>query len=57
MSLGAFAPMLEGVQELGIQACQAGQVLGVYLVGFAFVGLDEPQFTSIGNQDLMATLL
>jgi hypothetical protein len=57
MSLGAFAPMLEGVQELGIQACQASQVLGVYLVGLAFVGIDEPYLTGIGHQYLVATLL
>jgi hypothetical protein len=57
MSLGAFAPMLEGVQELGIQACQASEVLGVYLVGLAFVGIDEPYLTGIGHQYLVATLL
>ena len=35
MSLGVFAPVLEGVQELRVHSRQAGQVLGVYLVGFA----------------------
>ena len=31
MSLAVFAPVLEWIQELRIQACQASQVLGVYL--------------------------
>jgi hypothetical protein len=34
MGLGIFAPVLERVQELRIQACQASQILGVDLVGF-----------------------
>jgi hypothetical protein len=33
--LGAFAPMLERVQELRVKTRQAGEVLGVYLVGLA----------------------
>jgi hypothetical protein len=57
MSLAVFAPVLEWVQELRIQACQASQVLGIYLVGFALVGVDEPQFAGIGHKYLMAALL
>ena len=49
--------MFEWVQQLRVQACQASQILGVYLVGFALVGVDEPQFAGIGHQDLVATLL
>ncbi len=56
MSLALFAPMLYGVEELQIHSCQASQVLGVYLICLAFVGVDEPQFAGIGNQDLVASL-
>jgi hypothetical protein len=35
VSLGIFAPMLERIEQLRIQACQAGQILSVYLVGLA----------------------
>ena len=42
MSLGVFAAVFERVQELRIKTCQAGQVLGVYLIRFALVGIDEP---------------
>jgi hypothetical protein len=57
MSLGVFAPMFEWVQKLRIKACQASQILGVNLIRFAFVRIDEPQFASIGHQDLVAALL
>jgi hypothetical protein len=35
MSLGLFAPMLYGVEELRIHSCQASQILGVDLIGLA----------------------
>jgi len=35
MSLGVLTAVLEWVQELRIKPCQAGQVLGVYLVGLS----------------------
>ena len=57
MGLALFAPVLERVQELRVHSCQAGQVLGVYLVGLALVGVDEPQLAGIGHQDLVAALL
>jgi hypothetical protein len=57
MGLRVFAPMLEGVQQLRVHSCQASQVLGVYLIGLAFVGVDEPQLPGIGHQNLVATLL
>ena len=57
MSLALFAPMLYGVEELRIRSCQASQILGIYLVGLTLVGIDEPQFTGIGYQYLMTTLL
>jgi hypothetical protein len=34
MSLSVFASVLEWVQELRIEACQASQIFSVYLVGF-----------------------
>jgi hypothetical protein len=57
MGLGVFAPMLERVQELRIQTRQASQVLGVHLIRLALVGIDEPQFASIGHQYLVAAFL
>jgi hypothetical protein len=57
MSLGIFAPVLERIEQFGIQTCQASQVLGVYLICFTFVGIDEPRLAGIGYQDLVATLL
>jgi len=46
MGLALFAPMLERVQELRINTRQASQVLSVYLIGLALIGIDEPQFAS-----------
>src|SRR5215211_9446951 len=57
MSLALFSPVLERVQELRIQTRQASQVLGVYLVGLALVGVDQPRLARIGYQHLVATLL
>jgi len=57
MSLAVFASVLEWVQQLRIKPCHPSQILGIDLVGFALVGVDEPHFASIGHQDLVATLL
>ena len=57
MGLGIFAPVLERIQELRIEAGQASQVLGVYLIGLVLIGIDEPQFASIGYQHLVAAFL
>jgi hypothetical protein len=57
MSLGVFAPVLERVQELRIEARQAGEVLGVGLIRLSLVGVDEPEFSGIGHQHLVAALL
>src|SRR5215208_2650378 len=57
MSLGVYAPVLEWVEQLRIKTCQASQVLGVDLIRFALVGVDEPRLARIGHQDLVATLL
>jgi hypothetical protein len=32
MSLGVFAPVFEWVEQLGIQTCQASQILGIDLI-------------------------
>jgi hypothetical protein len=42
MGLRVLAPVLERVQELRIKTRQASQILGIDLVRFAFVGVDEP---------------
>jgi hypothetical protein len=42
MSLALFTPVLERIEQLRIKPCQAGQILGVYLVGLLLVGVDEP---------------
>jgi hypothetical protein len=57
VGLALFAPVLEWVQQLGVHSSQAGQVLGIHLVGLAPVGVDEPQFAGVGHKDLVATLL
>jgi hypothetical protein len=57
MGLGVFAPMFERVEQLRVKTRQAGQVLGVYLICFAFVGVDEPQFAGVGHQHLVTALL
>src|SRR5215210_4311994 len=57
MGLGVFAPVLERIEQLRVHSCQACQVLGVYLVGLLLVGVDEPQFASVGHQYVVATLL
>ena len=57
MGLALLAPVLEGVQELRVHSSQASQILSVYLIGLALVGVDEPQFAGIGHQYLVATLL
>jgi hypothetical protein len=53
VGLGAFTPVPEWVQQLRIKACQASQILGVDLIRFAFVGVDESQLAGIGHQDLV----
>ena len=57
MGLALFASMLEWVQQLRVHSSQASQILGIDLIGLAFVGIDEPQFTGIGHQHLVTTLL
>ncbi len=49
MGLGVFAPMFEWVEQLRVETRQAGQTLGVDLVGLLLVGVDEPQFAGALN--------
>jgi hypothetical protein len=57
MSLALFAPVLERIQQLRVQSCQASQVLGVYLIGLLLVSVDESQLTGVGHQNLVTALL
>jgi hypothetical protein len=43
MSLGALTPVLEWVEQLRVHSSQASQVLSVYFICLAFVGVDEPK--------------
>jgi hypothetical protein len=56
VGLRVFAPVLERVQQLRIQTRQAGQVFGVDLVRFAFVGIDESNLAGVSHQDFVAAL-
>ena len=44
VGLALFAPVLEWIQQFRVHSSQASQVLGVYFICLAFVGVDEPQF-------------
>ena len=57
MGLGVLAAVLERVKQLGIDARQAGQALGIDLVGLALVRVDEPRLARVGHKDLVAALL
>src|SRR5215207_1194691 len=57
MSLGVFTPVVQWVKQFRIQTGQACQVLRIYLIGFALVGVDEPQFAGVGHKHLVAALL
>jgi len=57
VGLALFAPVLERVEQLRIEARQASEVLDIYLVGLSSVGVDEPQFAGVGHKDLVAALL
>ena len=41
------------IAQLRVHTCQTSQILGIDLICFALVGVDEPQFTRIGHQDLV----
>jgi hypothetical protein len=49
--------VFERVKQFGINTCQAGQALGIYLVGLALGGVDEPRPARIGHQHLVTTPL
>jgi hypothetical protein len=54
VGLGVLAPVFERVEQLGIEARQAGQVLGIDLVGLLLVGVDQSQLAGIGHKYLVA---
>jgi hypothetical protein len=49
--------MLERGEQLRVQASQASEVFGVYLVGLLLVGVDEPKLPGIGHKYLVTTAL
>src|SRR3990170_2183812 len=57
MGRGFRASMANGGEELGIEAGETGQVLGVGLVCLAGAAEDQPQRARVGDQDLMPELL
>src|SRR5688500_8501874 len=57
MSLAVFAPVLEWIEQLRIQTCEASQILSIDLIGLAPVGVDEPYLAGIGHQYLVSTVL
>jgi hypothetical protein len=57
VGLGVLAPVGNRVEQLGIKARQAGEILGVDLIGLALVGVDQSQFAGVGHKYLVAALL
>ena len=56
VSLGVTAPVLYRVQKLRIGPREAGQLLGIELVGLTPFAIDQPSLTRISDQYLVATL-
>jgi hypothetical protein len=57
VGLGVLAPVRNRVEQLRIEARQAGEVLGIHFIGLFLVGVDQPQFAGVGHQYLVAALL
>src|SRR5215218_289786 len=57
MSLGVAASVLHRVQKLGIGPSEAGQLLGIELVGLTPLAIDQPSLTRVSDQYLVTTLL
>ena len=53
MSLGFLTSMLYGIEQLGIDPGQTGQLLGVELVGLALVAVDQPDLARVGHEHLV----
>jgi hypothetical protein len=45
--------MLDRREQTSIEACQAGEVLGIEPVVLAALGVDEPELAGVGHQDLV----
>jgi hypothetical protein len=56
VSLGLTAPVLYRVQKFRIGPSEAGQLLGIELVGLTPLAVDQPSLTRISDQYLVATL-
>src|SRR3712207_3469360 len=57
MGLGVLTAVFEWVEQFRIHSCEASEILSIYLVGLALVGVDEPYLAGIGHQNLVSTLL
>ena len=56
VSLGVAASVLHRVQKFRIGPSEAGQLLGIELVGLTPFAIDQPSLTRISDQYLVATL-
>jgi hypothetical protein len=56
VSLGVTTPVLHRIQKFRIGPSEAGQLLGIELVGLTPFAIDQPSLTRISDQYLVATL-
>src|SRR5918994_1131116 len=56
VSLGVAASVLHRVQKFRIGPSEAGQLLGIELVGLTLLAIDQPSLTRISDQYFVATL-
>ena len=57
MRLSLLASMKDWGEQLGIEMSQASKIFGIDPVFFTGIVVDQTQFASIGNDDLMAKVL
>jgi len=57
VSLSLLTSMKDWGQQLGIEASQASKIFGIDPVFLTGIVMDQAQFSSIGNDDLMAQIL
>jgi hypothetical protein len=53
VGLRGLSSMLDRREQTSIEACQAGEVLGIEPVVLAALGVDEPELAGVGHQDLV----
>jgi hypothetical protein len=56
VSLGVAASVLHRVQKFRIGPSEAGQLLGIELVGLTPLAIDQPRLTRIGYEYLVTAL-